>query len=147
MEIRFLAKKTNFSVKRKLKLLNESGWITQKTFTSSESTIETLEKGVWFKTPERPLLQKTSSFLILSEGIGRCSDVFVVKFEIISKKTIGNPAFCLALYLTPLIFYLIFNWFSRRVKACWQRQWAKNQVSTNQNSRNRWCQVVRQTVC
>ena len=32
---------------------------------------------------------------------------------------------------------LIYNWctFSRRVTACWWRQWAKNQVSTNQNSR------------
>ena len=61
-----------------------------------------LEKGVWFKTPERPLLQNTSSFLILSEGIGRCSDVFIVKFEIISKLSavaVGNPASCLALYL------------------------------------------------
>ena len=77
-----------------------------------KATIETQEKGVWFKTPERPLLQKTSSFLILSEGIGRCSDIFIVKFEIISKVfpvTLGNPAFCLALYLTRLIFYLIFN--------------------------------------
>ena len=44
---------------------------------------------------------------------------------------------------------LIFNWriFSRRVTARWWRQWAKNQVLTKQNSRNRWCQIVRQTVC
>ena len=40
---------------------------------------------MWFKTPERPLLQNTSSFLILSEGIERYSDVFIVKFGIISK--------------------------------------------------------------
>ena len=25
--------------------------------------------------------------------------------------------------------------------------WAKNQVSTNQNSRNRWCKIVRRTIC
>ena len=36
--------------------------------------------------------------------------------------------------------------FSKRVTARWWRQWAKNQVSTNQNSRNRWCQIVRQTI-
>ena len=40
---------------------------------------------------------------------------------------------------------LIFNWrtFSRRVTARWYHQWAKNQVSTKQNSENRWCQIVR----
>ena len=39
---------------------------------------------------------------------------------------------------------LIFNWrtFLRWVAAHLWRQWAKNQVSTNQNSRNRWCQIV-----
>ena len=44
---------------------------------------------------------------------------------------------------------LIFNWrtFSRRLTARWWRQWAKIQVSTNQTSRNRWCQIVRDTVC
>ena len=44
---------------------------------------------------------------------------------------------------------LIFNWclFSVRVAARWWRQWAKNQVLTNQNLRNRWCQIVRRTIC
>ena len=44
--------------------------------------------------------------------------------------TIGNP-----------------DWrtFSRRVTAPWWRQWAKSQVLTNQNSKNRWCQIVRWT--
>ena len=44
---------------------------------------------------------------------------------------------------------LIFNWrtFLKQVTALWWRQWAKNQVSTNQNWRNRWCQIVRQTLC
>ena len=43
---------------------------------------------------------------------------------------------------------LIFNWrtFSRWVTAHWWRQWAKNQVLSNQNSRNRWCQIVRRTI-
>ena len=43
---------------------------------------------------------------------------------------------------------LIFNWrsFSRRVTVRWWRQWAKIQVLTNQNSRNRWYQIVRGTV-
>ena len=44
---------------------------------------------------------------------------------------------------------LIFNWrtFSRRATACWWRQWVKDQVLTNQNSSNRWSQIVRQTIC
>ena len=43
---------------------------------------------------------------------------------------------------------LIFDWctFSRRVTAPWRRQSAKKQVSTNQNSRNRWCLIVRRTI-
>ena len=43
---------------------------------------------------------------------------------------------------------LIFDWrtFSRRVLARWWRQSAKNQVSTNQNSRNRWRLIVRHTI-
>ena len=43
---------------------------------------------------------------------------------------------------------LMFNWrtFSRRVKARWWHQRAKNQGLTNQNSRNRWCQILRQTI-
>ena len=42
----------------------------------------------------------------------------------------------------------IFNWhtFSRQVTVRWWRQWGKNQVLTNQNSRNRWCQIARQTI-
>ena len=41
----------------------------------------------------------------------------------------------------------IFNWstFLRQVTALWWRRWAESQVSTNQNLRNRWCQIVRQT--
>ena len=48
--------------------------------------------------------------------------------------------------LLPL---LIFNWraFSRRVTTRWWRQWAKNRVFTNQNLRDRCCQVVRRTIC
>ena len=44
---------------------------------------------------------------------------------------------------------LRFNWrtFSKWVTARWWRHWARNQVSTNQNSRNRWCQIVRGTIC
>ena len=43
---------------------------------------------------------------------------------------------------------LAFDWrtFSRQVTARWWRQSAKNQVSTNQNSRNRWCLIVRRTI-
>ena len=43
---------------------------------------------------------------------------------------------------------LIFNWhtFSRQVTTRWWRQWAKNQVLTNQNSKNRWCQIVRRII-
>ena len=59
--------------------------------------------------------------------------------------TIGNPAFCLFLFLPPLIF----NWrtFSRRGTPRWWRQWAKNLELTNQNSRNRWSQIVIRTIC
>ena len=41
----------------------------------------------------------------------------------------------------------ILDWrtFSRRITARWWRQWAKSQVWTNQNSRNRWCLIVRRT--
>ena len=44
---------------------------------------------------------------------------------------------------------LIFNWrtFLRRVTVRWPREWAKDQVSSNQNSRNRWCQITRGTIC
>ena len=44
---------------------------------------------------------------------------------------------------------IIFNGrtFSRRITARWSRGWAKNQMSTNQNSRNSWCQIVRRTIC
>ena len=43
---------------------------------------------------------------------------------------------------------LVFNWrtFSRWITARWWRQWAKNQVLTNRNSRNRWCHIVRRTM-
>ena len=47
------------------------------------------------------------------------------------------------------LYRLIFNWrtFSRRVTARWWRQWVKNQVRTDQNSRNRWCKTARRTIC
>ena len=53
--------------------------------------------------------------------------------------TTGNPPFCLTLYLSGVHFL--------RVTASWWRQWAKNQIWTNQNSRNRWCQIARGTIC
>ena len=53
--------------------------------------------------------------------------------------TTGNPAFCLTLYLSGVHFL--------RVTASWWRQWAKNQIWTNQNSGNRWCQIARGTIC
>ena len=44
---------------------------------------------------------------------------------------------------------LILDWrtFSRRVTSRWWRQWAKYQVPTNQNSRNKRCLIVRRTIC
>ena len=57
---------------------------------------------------------------------------------------------CLCENRKPSFFaLLIFNWctFSRRIAARWLLQWAKNQVLTNQNSRNRWSQIVRRTIC
>ena len=48
---------------------------------------------------------------------------------------------------TSFLPLLIFDWwaFSRRITARWWHQSAKNQVSTNQNSRNRWCLIVRRS--
>ena len=54
--------------------------------------------------------------------------------------TIGNPAFCLAIHLTGVH-------FRGELQHVWWRQWANSQVLTNQNSSNRWCQVVRRTIC
>ena len=57
---------------------------------------------------------------------------------------------CLCDNCTPSFLpLLIFDWhtFSRRVTARWRRQLAKNKVSTSQNSRNRWCLIVRRTIC
>ena len=43
---------------------------------------------------------------------------------------------------------LLLNWhtFSRQVSARSWREWVKNHVLTNQNSRNRGCQIVRRTI-
>ena len=57
---------------------------------------------------------------------------------------------CLCDNCTPsFLSLLIFDWrtFSKRVTARWWRQSAKNQVSTNQNWRNRWCVIVRRSIC
>ena len=53
--------------------------------------------------------------------------------------TIGNPAFCLFLYLTGVHFRGGLQHFGDVTEQ-------KNQVLTNQNSRNRWCQIVRRTI-
>ena len=50
--------------------------------------------------------------------------------------TFGNPAFCLALYLTGVHF-----------RGELQHVCHVGQVSTNQNSRNRWCQIAGGTIC
>ena len=44
--------------------------------------------------------------------------------------------------------FLILNCrtFSRQITVRWWRQWAKNQVLTNQNLRNMWCQIVRRII-
>ena len=54
--------------------------------------------------------------------------------------TIGNPAFCLALYLTGVH-------FRGKLHHLGQVGEQKNQVSTNQNSKSNWCQIVRGTIC
>ena len=50
---------------------------------------------------------------------------------------------------TQLFAWWTFDWctFSRQVTARWWRQWVKNQVLTNQNSRNMWCLIVRRSIC
>ena len=54
--------------------------------------------------------------------------------------TIGNPVFCLALYLTDVH-------FRGELQHVGYGDEQKNQVLTNQNSRNSWCQIVRGTIC
>ena len=49
--------------------------------------------------------------------------------------TIGNPAFCLALYLTGAH-------FRGGLQYVGDVSGQKIKVWTNQNSRNRWCQIV-----
>ena len=53
-----------------------------------------------------------------------------------------KPNFC-------FLSVLIFEWrkFLRQVTAPWWHQWAKDQLLTDQNSRNRWCQMLRPTIC
>ena len=57
--------------------------------------------------------------------------------------TIGNLVFCLALYLTAVhaqgkLQHV--SYFSEQKFQC-------RPISTNQNSTNRWCQIVRGNVC
>ena len=63
------------------------------------------------------------------------------------KKSVASVVFTLSrdvLVLKKFLTRLMFNCriFWRRVTTRWWRQWAKNQVSTNENSRKRWCQIV-----
>ena len=53
---------------------------------------------------------------------------------------VGNPAFCLALYLTGIH-------FRGELQHVGDVSEQKNQVLANQNSRNRWCQILRRTIC
>ena len=70
--------------------------------------------------------------------------------------TIGNPAFCITLYLTGVHFrgknvrqklQHVRHVDTPKVTARWSRGSAKNEGFTNQNSRNSWCQIVRGTIC
>ena len=54
--------------------------------------------------------------------------------------TIGNPVFLPHFVSNGRI-------FSRQVTICWSREWAKNQVSIDQNWINSWCQIVRGLTC
>ena len=84
---------------------------------------------IWIKTGS--LTWKDLSFFLTPWSLQIIEGVYL---------TIGNPAFL------PL---LILDWrtFSGRVTTRWWSQWAKNQVSANQNSRNRWCLIARRTIC
>ena len=67
-----------------------------------------------------------------------------------SSSTASNHRGCLCDNWQPsFLLLLILDWrtFSRRVTTRWWRQWAKTQVPTNQNWRNRWCLIVRPTMC
>ena len=43
--------------------------------------------------------------------------------------------------------YIYLTYILEWVTSRWSRGRAKNQVSTNQNLRNSWCQIVRQSIC
>ena len=75
------------------------------------------------------LFYRTPSVAAFKTPFKRVKDVCLSNNIEVLYVTIGNPALTL----------VIFNWrtFSRRVTARWWRQWAKNQVLTNQNWRNR----------
>ena len=51
-----------------------------------------------------------------------------------------NPAFCIVLYLTGIHFW-------DKLQHVGHVGGQKNQVLTNQSSKNRWCQIARGTIC
>ena len=53
--------------------------------------------------------------------------------------TTADSAFCLTLYLTGVH-------FRGELQHVGQVSEQKNQMPTNQNSRNRWCQIVRRAI-
>ena len=67
-------------------------------------------------------------FCKISKNTFSCENVYVI---------IGNQGFCLALYLTDVH-------FRGELQHVGYGGEQKNQVLTNQNSRNSWCQIVRE---
>ena len=57
--------------------------------------------------------------------------------------TIGNLAFCLALYLTAVHV----QGKLQHVGYVSEQKFKRRPISTNQNSTNRWCLIVRGNVC
>ena len=91
-----------------------------------------------------------SALYLCSHELRRNETQNEIKFQTGMRFSNFHVRGCLCDNCTPnFLSLLIFYWriVLRRVTARWWRQSGKNQVSTNQNSRNRWCLIVRHTVC
>ena len=89
-----------------------------------------------------------SQFFLYAEKLSLSRDLWHIFFS--TQEILPSFLGCLCDNWKPSFLpLLIFNWrtFSGWVTARWWRQWAKNQVLTSQNSRNKWFQIGRRTIC
>ena len=130
----------NVTKSRKLIKIDNTG---EEIFISSEfhEEIEVFMKDVPI------LISEKMNFLSSTKVFTRISLLFRIIYsrKLIFRlrkwfKTVLGGCFC-DYWKLSLLSRLILNWctFSRWVTARWWRQWVKNQVPINLNSRNRWC--------